>query len=257
MEIAPVNERTYEEQLRWESLWSLKSTLSHLRAQYGIRARVGRARVLDARSVTFQAWEMTEFAEEATAVLGQELTKYPPEFISFCGIRQIRLARKIFLKKPEYWTGVKNVGGVSTENGPIYIAGSERRITHHELVHKADQRAGTLLPGKIRKWKRLNRRHPYLGELYWSMNPKEAEQLPYDGYANPYGRVNIKEDRATIGEQLMMNSEALLERANDSFILSDKIRRLKADYKIWSNGRMNEQFFEDLAAGKVTEGYWQ
>lgn len=250
--------RTQWQQAEWEAMWQLKDNLSLLGDTYGIQIRLGRGLTGDLETVTFKRWTAPSIALEDVGILRKELAKYPPEFIRFCGITQFRLVKELSLEDHEYWEGSKNVGGLASSRGPLYIAACGEDTIHHEIFHRADQQSGELNYKKQRKWKRLNRlSNPYLYRAYWDMPEEDQSKLPISGFAKRYGRVDIWEDRATVAELIMSNFGKLEQRAEEDEVLANKTKRIIIDLYRWSGGRMNDQYFKDLKAGKVQEGYWQ
>jgi hypothetical protein len=55
----------------------------------------------------------------------------------------------------------------------------------------------------------------------------------------------------------MVDPKAVYEKAQQDKIVDAKLKRIKAFYKKRSGGKMDESYFVDLVAGKVTEGYWK
>lgn len=250
--------RTQWQQAEWEAIWQLKDNLPLLRDAYGIRIRLGRGLTGDLETVTFKRWTTPSIALEDVSILRRELAKYPPEFIRFCGITQFRFVQNLSLEDHEYWEGSKDVGGLASSRGPVYIASYGENTIHHEIFHRADQQSGELNDKKQRKWKKLNRlSNPYLYRAYWDMSEEDQSKLPVSGFARRYGRVDIWEDRATVAELIMSNLGKLEQRTEEDEVLANKTKRITIDLYRWSGGRMNEQYFEDLKAGKVQEGYWQ
>lgn len=249
--------RTWWQQAEWEAIWQLKDNLEFLRDTYGIRVKLGRGTTGDLGTVTFKRWTAPSIALQDAIILRRELIKYPPEFIKFCGITRLRFVQNLSLEDHEYWEGSKGVGGLASPSGPVYIASYGEDTIHHEIFHRADQQSGELNKKKQRKWKKLNRfSNPYLYRTYWDMSWQDRSKLSIDGFARGYGRVDVWEDRATIAELLMSDLQKLEKRTEEDEVLANKVKRVAIDLSHWSGGRMSEQYFEDLRAGKVQEGYW-
>lgn len=250
--------RNSYQQEEWEAMWQLKDSLHFLRDSYGIRVRLGKGSNGDLGNVTFKRWDIPSIALEDVTILRRELGKYPPEFIQSCGITQLRFVRGLSLEDHEYWDGSKMVGGLASPSGPVYIARYGAETIHHEVFHRADQQSGELDSKKERRWKKLNRlSNPYLYKTYWDMPWQDCRKLPYTGFAEPYGRVDVWEDRATIAALLMTNLEKAEKRIEEDEVLANKAKRIVIDLYRWSGGRMNEQYLADLRAGKVGEDYWK
>lgn len=250
--------RTEWQQAEWEAMWQLKDNLAFLRDTYGIRVKLSRGTTGDLETATFKRWTAPSIALQDAVILRRELVKYPPEFIKFCGITRLRFVQNLSLEDHEYWEGSKDVGGLASPSGSVYIASYGEDTIHHEIFHRADQQSGELNEKQQRKWKKLNRlSNPYLYRAYWNMSWQDRTKLPIDGFARGYGRVDVWEDRATVAELLMSDLKKLEQKAEEDEVLANKVKRVVIDLHRWSGGRMNKQYFEDLKAGKVQEGYWQ
>lgn len=248
-----------------EAFWRLLGDLRFIRHSYDIRVKVGRRISSDLKNVSFERYDPdTIIANEGVASFRKILSKYPPEFIRFCGITQTRMVEKLLLGKHRYWKGHRTVGGLASPEGPIYVAGYDLEgIVHHEIFHRADQELCKL--ENIRRqrrrqleWKGLNKHYttPYLYGSYWQLTPEERLKLSYQGFAEPYGRVDIWEDRATVAELLMTDLEEAKIRMSEDKTLAQKAFIIYRDLYHWSGGRMNGRYFEALRRGQVDEEYW-
>lgn len=250
--------RNRYQQEEWEAMWQLRDNLKFLKDYYGVHIRLGRGSNGDLGNVNFKRWTTPSIALEDVTILRRELAKYPPEFIQFCGITQLRFVQDLSLENHKYWDGSKSVGGLASSRGSVYIASYGADTIHHEIFHRADQQSEELNEKKQRKWKRLNRlSNPYLYRSYWDMTRQDRRKLPIDGFAKTYGRVDVWEDRATVAELLMSDLEKAEDYVEKDEVLANKAKRVIIDLYRWSRGKMNEQYFEDLKEGKVKEGYWQ
>lgn len=246
----------YQQEER-EAMRKLKRDLEFLRDRYNIRVRLSRGTKGDLKNVTFIRWTERYIVGEEVATLRTVLSKYPPEFIRGCEITQLRFVEALSVADNEYWEGNKTLGGLASTLGPVYIASGREDIIHHELFHRADQRSREMSEKKRRMWGKLNcLADPYLYEVYWDMPLQEQRELPIDGFASTYGRVDVLEDRATIAGLLMSDFKMAEKRFKEDKVLAGKAKRIMTDLRRWSGGRMNAEYFKDLKKGKVWEGYW-
>ena len=86
-----------------------------------------------------------------------------------------------------------------------------------------------------------------------------VRRIPFaqpEGYADSYGLINGREDRATVIGLMFGNPAKLSELCKEDEVLAKKVAVMKKYYLKWSNGRMDEQYWKDLGEGRVNEGYW-
>ena len=78
------------------------------------------------------------------------------------------------------------------------------------------------------------------------------------GFASAYGRVNEKEDRAMVVQLLMAETARANKLAKHDSFLASKMHQMKIEFDKRTNGRMglDNNYWEDLAAGIVEEDYW-
>ena len=73
------------------------------------------------------------------------------------------------------------------------------------------------------------------------------------GYVSSYATSSVDEDKAETMKS-MVSGQSKSEK--DQVVL-EKIKKAKQHYWLASNGKMNEKYWADLAAGKVDETYWK
>ncbi|HZU01270.1 MAG TPA: hypothetical protein VFA10_16490 [Ktedonobacteraceae bacterium] len=96
----------------------------------------------------------------------------------------------------------------------------------------------------------------YIGSAVFAPSGQEqANDL--EGFVLAIGKIDAWEDRATIAGALMADPKAAYEKAQQDKIVDAKLKRIMTFYKERSSGKMDESYFADLVAGKVTEGYWK
>lgn len=122
---------------------------------------------------------------------------------------------------------------------------------HHEFLHLADFREESPYQ-MLEEWTNLNpeKEDAYVGENYSLTSQRPA------GFATPYGKASAVEDRAEVAQLLLNDYRGVLEIASKDEIFSSKLQKCKEDYYRRSQGKMNKQYWQDLADGKVNESYW-
>lgn len=61
---------------------------------------------------------------------------------------------------------------------------------------------------------------------YWKLPIEERKKLPHAGFAEPYGRCDIWEDRATVAALLMTAPDKIDDRMKDDSVLGKKVKKL-------------------------------
>lgn len=192
--------------------------------------------------------------------LERELNKYPMEFLQSCRLRQITLVKHLNHDG-------ESVGGLATGLGTIYVSvgGSSKNwfhfggwldsrcfasTFHHEIFHVADYRDYC---DDDRDWIAPNQcgSGDYRGAGWRELDERPA------GFANAYGTKDADEDQATVAQALMCEHDSIEGLSESDEVLAAKIAKCKAYFLRWSKGRMSDQFWSDLAGGRVGERYWQ
>lgn len=188
-----------------------------------------------------------------------ELKKYPAEFLQVGRPQQITLIKNLE-------SDGERVGGLAVGQRAVYISvGGSREnwfnlggwldscsfalTFHHEIFHIADFRDGG---DDNPDWIALNRQG---GGDYRGTGWDKLEERP-KGFARAYGTKNANEDQATVAEGLMCDPDSIEKLSESDHVLAMKIARCKLYYLRWSKGRMNHQFWPDLAEGCVNDSYW-
>jgi hypothetical protein len=200
-----------------------------------------------------------------------EVVKYPPDFISDL----FRSTSVRVLKGISVDTHLPNtVGGLTMQtqqgsrvylsllsgNPDLFLSGLDpflvKASLHHEFHHAADIRDGSSVDNP--EWAAIN---PAGDQAY---NKNRSEQvsgfsLPFTnppGFANNYGQTDEDEDQATVAEWMLNYYNQISEKAIGDAVLSRKIVEIKNRYAVWTNGRMDEQYWADLSNNKVDIKYW-
>ncbi len=242
--------------------------LNYLRIVYGLEVGLKGKDPYDHHDARFGGLYLAE-AGEAVQVLKEEIRKYPPEYIKEMGIPRLRTV--VNLKIPSRGSKPRLVdcsGMVIMETRQLYWSPDfrdepfSRKSIHHELEH--DREASDVFFGRKTScydaWSKFHEgdKDVYIGGAsYDDMSNEDLKALDSIGFARVYGRVDEGEDRATIAELLMTDPVGAFNRVSKDSLLNAKIEYLKADYYLRSRGRMNDWYFEDLAEGRIGEGYWE
>ena len=165
--------------------------------------------------------------------LDRLIRRYPTTFITNTRLQKIFIASSFQSSDPHSF---KHLGGFkSNEDFAIHISFVHlKKSFDHELYHQAMQRYDdTDQRAALRKeWDQLYNAH-------------HADKQSH-GFARDYGRENIAEDQATVAEELMKNYHHLMRRTIHDHVLAQKVTLVKTAYKKLSDGRIDDEFFENL-----------
>lgn len=209
------------------------------------------------RKAFIEAEEVDEVRQaEAAQLIWAEIAKYPPELFENIGIKTIRALQDI---KSEGNTGYGfHLAGTLSPN--IYLSvvykGMFNSVElpptfHHELSHGADV-------------------NNYLTDNWVSFNPNGI-----NSYVGPNGlrglnhfargpkgfiynrnTINVPEDRALVVETMMVKPFWFQQLCTEDPIIASKVAKCKLNFLTRSNGRMDDEYWQDLEGGKVDCGYW-
>jgi len=201
-----------------------------------------------------------EEIEEVLTVLKKTLSKYPQDFIQRMELTfHFRHEIEACIDEEDIPEDVElEANGGSTGRGDILlhlshlIEGGEG-ILYHEVHHEAKVKYGTKYE-TFCEWVDLN---PEKAEAYmekeWIQHLAEARPK---GFTNHYSRYKPKEDQAELARSLFDAPNRTLVLALRDQVVAKKLSKLKGYYKKWSEGKMNAQYWQDLADSKVNEEYW-
>jgi len=208
---------------------------------------------------------------------------YPPEYIKNIGLEKIVLVNDLRIAKfsnlPK--DSQKSVAGFTDAQNNFYISFSAGTIggwlndfmvnegIHHELYHLANYKED----GNVyidRDWFNLNPDGENDYDIYRSSDGKlHRGEIPGEivadkikrrarhvGFSETYGMTDIAEDKATIAEALITHNTEIMEKCSKDKILAEKVKRIKADYYKWTQGKFNNAFWNDLENGKIKADYW-
>lgn len=242
-----------------------------LKERYGIRLTMGPEETPDARGLQILAEKTTlERYQMVVRALVQEISKYPPEMIA--KIRhghdfEIRIGNNFTYKytnspllnkvggvAPQLTRDRANRFGLSADSSEPFT----RRIIHHELNHKFahDDRKKY---DKI--WIGI---HKQLG----SSNPYREERPGVTVAAEPYflsehAAASPQEDQAETADTMLtpLAHYKFLQRwQNEKYaitkqILRDKYIEVKREYLEWSDGKIDETFWQQIIAQGTREAH--
>lgn len=244
----------------------LIKNLRTFRRMYGFRPKFRRYTKDDEKSqLKFDKLNISE-AIEITRILKSEFSKYPPPYIRFCQINELRVVKNLYSRRDNSFIG----GIVDWNKGSIFLSSEDSNYLipaiHHELQHVADSRPLRIL-GSIpffgrwivknavkalnEDWNRLNRhqRGSYSkGYLPITAYTNRRDFDP-EGFAKMYGTRDEHEDRATITEVLMFDPSRLRKRLGSDKYLAAKIRTMSAEFNRRSTGQMDEIWLQDVLNG--------
>jgi hypothetical protein len=197
-------------------------------------------------------------------VLKEEIVKYPPSFIREY-IQKIRLASSLSIPHPSDKSKRLSLGGRATGTGQIYLDQDyhnepyTRKTFHHEVAHAPDLvEKWEKNQAEVERWTSNNPKGTvYLGDAFHDLTTIQSRRLRSRAFAGIYGRKSLLEDRATIAEDLIIDPVRSFKRGEEHRSYKGKLAQIRQDYARRTNGRMGDQYFEDLAVGVVGEGYWR
>ncbi len=182
--------------------------------------------------------------------LRKNLSLYPPAYVRV-------VLDKIFLRETGPGRGGFARGREFTlEHRPV-MNGS----LHHELEHVSDHFDNGLYGSENNAfWASLNPRGYaayYKGDFENCRRKSESGRRRPSGFPSYYGHCNPNEDQAEVTELLMGGpNKNARELAQADAVLARKIEQVKTYMRRRSNGLMDDQYWQDLKAGKVDETYW-
>jgi hypothetical protein len=199
-----------------------------------------------------------EEKKQSLKLLREQLALYPPEYIQ--AMKPIMILTKYdSLFYSAGYSFYKNRNYIIFFDMPFFPERA-KDLVHHELYHASDYNNGEL-EADNKEWGKLNE-----GEVdyssFWQVHDflstftQDLDVYHPRGFADHYSMKNADEDEATIMAKLMSHGPEFEESAEKDHILKNKIEKMKEYMYQRTNGRMNEQYWKDLAAGKVDEKYW-
>ncbi len=223
--------------------------------KYGIKIEIN-----DCRSSQFTYTRMPiRSVEKELKLLDREIQKYPPGFIKKQNLT-------VYLVDNIRTNGLESSprGLYLSEVSGIVITTSS--VFDHEFYHRLDD-ANDGLSKNNSEWVKLspdynkdgNKGFTWQNKIGWRASDKDLPK----GFARHYGRVNPDEDQATIAECLFRKDgdqsySVLMRKAKRDKVLMAKINFIKAEYKKWSGGMIDEKYFNDLSDGVIiNEAYWE
>ncbi|HRH24604.1 MAG TPA: hypothetical protein PK109_03385 [Candidatus Paceibacterota bacterium] len=229
---------------------NVQSARRFLKELYGVEVLFGK----DHQNESYEAAGLTAYeAQRGLSAIISALMKYPHDFFKENPLTPvIRIGKGVAL---HHENETHRVGGfASQEEGYFMIEYQERlstmvEIFHHEFYHILDARHAS--EKRDAEWKAINAAagYTYSGDVFEDPAPYRSEFL--DLFSSAHGAANPQEDRAEIAERLMTiyGYWGLTERLEDmedgpiKEALERKIALVKEDFRVWSNGTMDEAFW--------------
>ncbi len=257
--------------------------MAHLQERYGCRIDFGQLKTEGYNGHDVPLARKKRILEDLKDIL----SLYPPELIQRMGIAfQITTRVKAFGGYPpgvaEAKMHLDSQGKwrmKSTLKLSVYTTKELKEIIHHEISHLVDKLVSSVKDDPHsdewggedmnKEWATLNA--PETESYYFA--DKERFMTPinfirrirngsldllrlghFPGYVSEYALKNANEDQAETMRFLMIDYE-LAQKIADP-VLQEKFKRAKEYYRTASQGKMDDQFWKDLIAGKVNEAYW-
>ena len=192
---------------------------------------------------------------------------YPPGFLKKGGLKRIYLLGTQVKVKAGASYGYK-IGGEAHVTGSVLLYPDPTAYDgrfDHEVYHLHDHKDGGYSNENHQFGLKVRgkgyQKHYGKSGLEAFRSGQIGTNAP-KGFATSYGKLGgIDEDQAETARLLLLSPQSykqLMARAVKEPALMRAIQKVKADYKRWSNGRMDEKFWSDFAAGsRIDQQYWQ
>jgi hypothetical protein len=195
----------------------------------------------------------------ASSWLPEKLDKYPPGFLAgHCRIAAFQSAKVVSERTGMVPSLEKRTVYLGLYPGflDIFASGIEDSLIGKQVYFHVTQMALYADPSwysrQIASWPELNPegQSAYIGISYL------REPLYPAGFAHHAGKEEPAMDMLTVAEYLFTQPAWLARRTKRDPVLRGKVERIKMFYGWWTDGQMNDQYWEDLRQGRVTEEYW-
>jgi hypothetical protein len=234
----------------------------HFKNTYGLK--IFMSAEVDHHGYNLAELTIPDFLTSIDAVK-QSMYKYPPDFFRNNEIYSLRFASRILDASSEEYTGL-----ALYDLGQIVVAFSPQRgdeqatsTLDHELFHHAEQENDSV-EQLNQEWEDL---HPPGYQIYEVIEDGIAikkSNLPSVFFAEEKGRISAEEDRAHFAKLVLDRQRhvaflAQLEQEDDPVVkrvLYEKYTRTLEAYYRYSNGRMDDHYWQAFINGEVDEKYF-
>lgn len=266
-DVRGIHDRSFEERRNmtfsdWRSkneklaFMEVQAIIDFIESRYSVSITVVKKEIKENAAmgqVTYCHKPFTNFVQQLPRLrsLKEQFIKIPPRFFNTLGIKEVVVAREIF--EIHNATGTKNQL-VGTEVG---LYAEKLNVTSgsalfHELFHLLDAQHGGLEVMESQSWEEYE--EAALKNDAWNQlepnaplrKDNEYSDEEQAGYCRMIFNLNDPHDRQKLYEPFMKDPG---KRA--------KIVQMKKWLKDWSNGQIDDRFWEDLEAGKVDDQYWK
>lgn len=182
------------------------------------------------------------------------LEAYPPGYLERSGLKTIYLFKG-------WEADTVQTSGFLIDKASIGIEAAPS-ILHHELFHIADMNDGGMENDNA-DWVRAK----YGEDAAPVTQPAGLEAIAHQqygaerpiGYASAYGKYGgTDEDQATVAEGMLMAPGTMKKWSADDPALRNAMEEIRQFFARLSDGRMDSQFWEDLASLKApSQSYWE
>lgn len=204
-------------------------------------------------------------------LLSEEIVKYPPNFFQKNKVRQVRFLNNIRVGHYSYYGGYAGISDGTV--GLAYDADNFeenreyfRSVFHHELFHVLDYREDKYMPDdKIWQEFHTNKNAPNYLNIGGRDEIDERKPMKTTEYfTSDYGQRSPKEDRAEFASKMMSKTKhaELVDAINNlkdkkaQEIMNEKYSAMKKYYYKWSDGVMDDKYWNDLMNGVVDKHYF-
>lgn len=249
---------------------SIEELHTHIKNTYNVEVVFGRQ--VEDKSISYTPLTGLTERKEHLEIITKAFSLYPPDIFTRNGISSIAVVHNLLVDGDRV-NGVFSPGQQSV----TLDSSSGESTVHHELYHAFDYLTNGF-SSEDSQWQNL---HTCACQVYegtydvfrnggegsnttssnnWFINDPELGSIE----DNPYGKTYPTEDRAVFAQVTMMadtHSRLIQIIANEpdetaGNILKQKYELIKAQYFIFSNGRMNDEYWQALLERRVNSEYF-
>ena len=244
---------------------AVEKARTFLRDEYGVEVQIGDSWAEKNSSVE---WLDSEEATKALAYLIEEMGKYPPDFFNRNKVQAIRIGKDVHVGHPLFDNHpVEGFAKRQLRQMTLDFSATEeffRGTFHHELNHILDFWNGG--PSSNERWEQIHAGCTCIPEVRRKAYDENTVTEFERSFINAYGASSALEERAEFASHMMiprLHAKFLgrlsTEKSEDSQILRRKYDAMKQDFFRWSDGKMNDAYWNSLIAraseGTIGDGY--
>ena len=247
--------------------FDVQKAIEEIKKSYGIEITVGEPAGL----FTFAENPSLEELKEVLLMLVEELFKYPPKYFDGVDKKVLRInIAKNFSTGRFSFLHTTPFSGLAYSDKDIMLLDVDnignskdfiRQTIHHELFHLYDE--GSADAERNSFWREISSRGPCSGYFDLSYSDYHSKRGKLSGspcFVSLYGQNDPREERAALAGIIMAPNahKAFLDRIRElrnsekegdfeaAKILLMKLKLIKQYYYNWSDGEMDEEYWENI-----------